>query len=65
MRNAVDRLVEEYGDGGILAEYLAAETFHRNFYHGFLAEHEMEKERPPVHAFVERILALAEAGSTR
>ena len=61
MRNAVDRLVEEYNDRGILAEYFAAETFHRNFYHGFLSEHEIEKERPLVHAFVDRVLGLAEA----
>ena len=64
MKNAAERLAAEYGDRGISEGYLAAEKFHRNFYHGFLEDYEIELDGPKVHDFVARILALAEDGAS-
>ena len=60
MKHAVERLAAEYNDPQISAGYLAAEKFHRNFYHGFLEDYEIELDGPKVHDFVARMLALAE-----
>ena len=65
MKNAAERLAAEYGDRGISEGYLAAEKFHRNFYHGFLEDYEIELDGPKVHDFVARILALAENGAAQ
>ena len=59
MKHAVERLAAEYDDRGISEGYLAAEKFHKNFYHGFLEDYEIEIDGPKVHDFVTRILALA------
>ena len=65
MKNAVFRLEQEYNDPLILAGFLAAEDFHKNFFHNDMEEYEIEQERPVVHRFVSRMLALInEASST-
>ena len=63
MKHAVERLAAEYDDRGISEGYLAAEKFHKNFYHGFLEDYERELDGPKVHDFVARMLALAENGT--
>ena len=63
MKNAAERLAVEYDDRSISEGYLAAEKFHRNFYHGFLEDYEIELDGPKVHNFVARMLALAENGA--
>lgn len=58
MKNAIFRLEQEYNDPLILAGFLAAEDFHKNFFHNDMEEYEIEQERPVVHRFVSRMLAL-------
>ena len=55
MRNAVEQLVTEYHDPNIRAGFLAAEKFHRNFYHRFMEDFEYPVDRPIVHDFVARL----------
>ena len=59
LKNAVVRLVEEYDDQLINAGFLAAEKFHRHFYHDSMEDWERDADRPLVHEFVERLLAVA------
>lgn len=58
MKNAVSRIVEENGDDGFAAGFLAAEKFHKNFYHDEMEDFEIDQDRPLVHRFVARILTL-------
>ena len=62
LRNAAERLTEECGYLNIRAGFLAAQNFHWNFYHGFMDFYDIEFDLPLVRDFVNRILALAEAG---
>ncbi len=63
MKNAADRLAVELDDPTIGAFFSVAEKFHRNFYHGFLDDFEIESDRVRVNQFVARMLALAENGA--
>ena len=63
MKNAVTDLAREYGVGIISGGFIAAENFHRNFFHDHLEDYEMEADRPVVHQFVARLLALLESES--
>ena len=58
LKNAVSQIVVETGDDGYAAGFLAAEKFHKNFYHYEMEDFEIEHDRPIVHRFVARILAL-------
>ena len=58
MQQAVDALSREYGDPSIVAGLSAANRFHENFFHDHLEDYEIESERPAVHHFVNRMLAL-------
>ena len=60
MKNAADRLAIEFDDPLIHRGFLAAEKFHRNFYHNFMEDFELESDRPVIHEFVERMLAYHE-----
>ena len=60
LKNAVIRLSREQDDPLIEAHFLAAEKFHRNFYHDDMEDYERDADRPLVERFVERILALAD-----
>ena len=62
LRNAAERLTEEYNDLNIRAGFLAAQDFHWNFYHGFMDFPDIEFNLPLVRDFVDRILAFTEAG---
>ena len=55
---AVARLAEEHNDASLEAGFLAAELFHRNFYHDFMEDFEIDSRRPLVDRFVKRVLAL-------
>ena len=60
LKNAVTRLSQEqeYPEM-LLAGFLAAEKFHRNFYHDDMEDFERDADRPVVELFVQRVLALA------
>ncbi len=60
LRVAVDALAEERDDQSLLSGMLAAEKFHANFYHGFLAEDIIELDRPLVADFVRRMVAMVD-----
>ena len=52
------RLTDETGDDGIAGGFVAAEKFHKNFYHDEMEDFEIEHDRPLVHRFVARVLTL-------
>ena len=58
MKNAITDLAREYDDQFISAGFIAAERFHENFFHDHLEDYEREADRPVVHQFVDRMLAL-------
>ena len=60
LKTAVIRLAREQDDPLLEADFLAAEKFHRNFYHDDMEDYERDADRPIVHRFVTRMLALAE-----
>ena len=66
MKNAVIRIADELGKENellgevIRAEFAAAEKFHRNYYHDDMEDYERDADRPIVHNFVHRMLALIE-----
>ncbi len=59
-KNAVTNLAREQNDAGITGGFIAAENFHRNFFHDHMEDYEIDADRPVVHHFVNRILALLE-----
>ena len=63
MQQAVDALSREYGDPLLIGGYSAANRFHENFFHDHLEEYEVESQRPAVHHFVSRLLALLDSES--
>ena len=60
LKNAVESLAAESGDDALRAGFLAAEKFHKNFYHDEMEDFEIEADRPVVHRFVNRVLASLE-----
>ena len=58
LKNAVGMLTAETDDDGIAAGFVAAEKFHKNFYHDEMEDFEIEHDRPLVHRFVARVLTL-------
>ena len=58
MKNAVIDLGREHDDPFIVAGFATAERFHANFFHGNMEDYDVEAERPVVHQFVARMLAL-------
>ncbi len=58
MKQAVTELTREYDDIAIAGGFIAAENFHRNFFHDHMEDYEREADRPPVHHLVARLLAL-------
>ena len=63
LKNAVVRLSENYADPlarqGFMAGFLAAEKFHRHFYHDSMEDWERDIDGPLVHDFVRRVLEVA------
>ena len=58
LKNAVLRLADEHDDPLTSASFLAAEKFHRHFYHDSMEDWERDADRPLVHDFVERVSGL-------
>lgn len=58
LKMAVKRIADEYADSTISSDFLAAEKFHANFYHGFMEDFQISEDRPVVRRFVGRINAL-------
>lgn len=63
LRENADRLSSELADQDIADDFQVAERFHSNFYHDYLEEFRINRDRPLVHRFVSRVLALPELGS--
>ena len=57
---AVDRLGEEFNDLSLPLAYAVARKFHANFYFDFMEDEEAAHDRPMVHDFVRRIVAMEE-----
>ena len=58
MVNAARRIADETNDDGLRAGLAAAQTFHANFYHGFMEHEDMEPNAELVRRFVDRMLAV-------
>ena len=58
MKHAVERLTSEFDDTSIRLGFELGEKFHRNFYHNFMEDFELEVDRPQMREFVEQMLAL-------
>ena len=65
MKEAAERLADEYGDPLISAEFSTARQYHRDFYHLFLEDYEWLADRPKIRDFVVRVLALRNGDSER
>lgn len=63
LSNAVRLLEQETGEAYLTEGFSVAEKFHRNFYHDEMQDYEIESDRPSVHRFVQRMLALMEHGA--
>ena len=58
LKEAAERLSDEHNDPLIEYAFAVAEKFHRNFYHDNMEDFELDADRPKVHDFVRRVLAL-------
>ena len=63
-KNATAQLAAEYDDPFLLTGFTAAEKFHVHFYHGNLEDYEIAVDRPGVHLYVRRMVALVEGHAT-
>ena len=61
MKWAVNELAREIGEPFISGGFIAAENFHRNFFHDHMEGYEMESDRPQVHRFVNRMLTVLDS----
>lgn len=57
-KNAVIQLETEYQDPLLIAGFLAAEKFHKNFFHDEMEDYEIVADRPIVRRFVNRLVTL-------
>ena len=60
LKITVRRLANEMGDASLAVGFSAAERFHVNFYHGFMDEEDIVRDRRAALEFVEKVLALLE-----
>ena len=63
LKLAVDQLADEFQDNSLRGGFGLAEKFHKNFYHDEMEDFEISSDRPEVHRFVHRLLALLEPDS--
>ena len=63
LKENADRLSTELADQYISEGFQVAEKFHSNFYHDYLEEFRISRDRPLVHRFVNRLLSLPELAS--
>lgn len=64
LKAASERLSLEFQDRLLIEGFTAAEFFHRNFYHNEMEAVEVAANRPEVHRFVSRLLALLQRDDT-
>ena len=57
---AVHTLAAEKNDDSLFPSFQVARHFHSNFYHDVMEDIDIANGRPVVHAFVHRIIAIAE-----
>ena len=57
-KNATIRLADVHDDPFLSAGFVAAEKFHKNFFHDEMEDYEIVADRPIVHRFVNRVIAL-------
>ena len=57
-KNAVIQIESEYQDPLLIAGFLAAEKFHKNFFHDEMEDYEIVADRPIVRRFVNRLAEL-------
>ena len=62
LRAAAARLAEEYDDPSLELAFGVAEKFHANFYHKFMEDYQLDRDRPAVRHFVERVQTLLDEG---
>ena len=62
LREAAARLAEEYDDPSIELAFGVAEKFHANFYHKFMEDYQLDRDRPAIRRFVERVQTLLDEG---
>lgn len=62
LRENADRLSVELGESDISEDFQVAEKFHTNFYHDYMDDFRLSRDRPFVRRFVSRVLALPELG---
>ena len=58
MKRRVRALAERHNDPGLRSGFAIAESFHSNFYHGWMEDFQMKEDAPLVHEFVHRLLAI-------
>ena len=57
-KNAIIRLADEYDDPFLSAGFIAAEKFHKNFFHDEMEDYEIVADRPVVRRFVNHLVEL-------
>ncbi len=62
MKNTVATMSHVYEDPFIVAGFATAERFNENFFHDNMGNYDLAGERPAVHRFVARMLALRDGG---
>ena len=58
LQAAANRLADELREPRLAEQFGLAQKFHANFYHDFMQDYEIERDRPSVHLFVNRVLSL-------
>ena len=58
VKNAAQRLAEEFEEPFLSTGFNTAEKFHKNFFHDEMEDYEVKADRPYVHLFVNRVLAM-------
>ena len=58
LRLSVRRLAEELEGASLRPSFSVAEKFHSNFYRDFMDDSQIEHDRPLVHDFVNRLVAV-------
>ena len=57
-KNVTVRLAAEYEDSRLQSGFVAAEKFHKHFFHNEMEDYERGADRPLVHEFVELMLGV-------
>ena len=64
MKRSVRALAERHDDPVLRSGFAIAESFHSNFYHGWMDDFQMNDDAPLVHEFVHRLLAIYRDGGS-